>query len=353
MEFMASPTQLKFKRSLEIGAAKIRSKCSETGEVFPLHILPPRNIKGSPGDYASLCGTNEQDLDSPNIHTCEFIRNEPGDTLLIEFEGFILNNAIKPQTPDQTAKKEILDFMSVFIEKQGLRYHAYCIMQNLLNFRWLRRNNEIFQYKRKLRFSTINFEHEFVLPDWVEHPTLEDIEADPADALEACIQFIETRLYQNNVNRWFKISVELYTGTGLNIFPSQEINIEQKKGEKASKNNRKGRSFVKGIDKKTGRRDIPLLDERHILYALYTYDTWYKEGDSLTPININPSGFVEEKGKHYRDYKKGNCIYNFQEELPSLTKALTSITDSSAISGDSHFTAGNYMKGGVFGEKSE
>lgn len=109
---MASPNKLHFDRSLEIGCGFIESKCSKTGKIWTLRVQPPLDIKGPPGDFASLSGSNEQNLDTPNIHRFEFIRNET--TLLIWFEGVILNNVFFPNTPDADAKQELLEFFGVY-----------------------------------------------------------------------------------------------------------------------------------------------------------------------------------------------------------------------------------------------
>ena len=354
---MASPNQLCFDRSLEIGCGYLDSKCSETGKTWSLHVQPYRTIKGSPGDFASLSGNNEQNLDTPNLHRSEFIRNEPGDTLRIVFEGYVQQNVFKPKTPDSDANQELLEFLSLYRDKGGFEQLAWLILCSLLNFRWLRRNNEIFQMRRRIIFETCHLKHEFILPDWETFPELGSIQSSSTNAIQECVEFIGTRLYTKNVDRWFKVTAELYTGRGLNIYPSQEMNIEKTNND--SDKNRVGRTFLKGKDPETGRRNIPLLDERHILYALYTFDSSYIEDkkheplENLQLINVNPSGFVEVEGKHYRDYRQGNCIYNYQEQLKMLTKELQKNDDPAKIPNKMHYVVGCYTKGGLFGQKNE
>ena len=348
---MAPSRQLHFNRSIEIGPGYMRSKSSTTGEVYTIHVQK-RHIKGPPSDYATLKGKNEQNLDTPNIFHGEFIRNEPGDYLLVEFEGYLLNNCFFPKTPDSEARAEILQFLELFRDKGGFGVLARYIFQNIVNLRWLRRNNEIFSYKRQVVFKTHEFEHSFTLPDWNELPALEEIEAGDTGAVRQCIAFIESRLHKSNIDRWFKVEAELYTGRRLNIFPAQEMNIGQINNN-PEKNHSPGRMFVKGIDEKTGKATIPLIDERHILHALYTYDYSYTEDIDAMPINVNPCGFHEEKGRHYRDYQQGNCVYNYQEQLSSLTKKLQKVNEAEDIPDECHYLCTNYLKGGVFGEKSE
>lgn len=247
---MASPNQLNFDRSLEIGCGYVYSKCSETGKIWNLHVQLPRNVKGSPGDFASLSGSNDQNLDTPNIHRCEFIRNEPGDTLRVEFEGTILNNVFDLNTPEADAREELLAFFCMYRDRGGFEQLARLILGSLLNFRWLRRNNKTYQFRRKITFETLSFRHEFILPDWLKLPELGDIESPSPNAIQECVEFIATRLYTENVDRWFKVSAELYTGRGLNIFPSQEMNIEKKSND-TDKKGREGRTFLKGIDPET------------------------------------------------------------------------------------------------------
>ena len=275
---MASPNQLNFERCLEISCGYIESKCSKTERIWTLHVQPPRSVKGPPGDYASLSGSNEQNLDTPNIYRSEFIRNEPGDTLFIYFEGYILNNLFDPNTPDEEAKQELLELFGVYRDKGGFEQLALLILCNLLNFRWLRHNNKIFQLRRKITFETLHFKHEFILPDSTRFPEMNDIQASSPTAIQDCVEFIATRLYTENIDRWLKVAAELYTGRGLNIFPSQEMNIDNKNNN-SEKKNHEGRTFLKSIDPETRRRNIPVIDERHILYALYTFDASYAEDE--------------------------------------------------------------------------
>ena len=350
---MADPNQLSVNRTFEIGFGTMSNKSSLSGKEFSLHVQK-RMVKGSPGDFATLRGSNDQNLDTPNIHQAEFVHNEPGDTLVVEFEGYIVNNAFHPKTPEILAKEEIIRFMELYRDKGGLRYQAEAIFQNLLNFRWLRRNNQIYQRCRRMMFKTEDFECHFKLPNSIELPEIGEIEADQPDSINRCMDFCESRMHQTNVDRWFKVRVEILVGRGMNLFPAQEMNIDKKGDDSTdSKKNRHGRTFLKGVNEYTGRRDTPLIDERHILYALYTSDTSYAEGEGLMPINVNPSGFVEAEGTHYRDYKGGNCLYNYQEQLDQLIKELENVKSPESIPAHCHYLVTNYIKGGLFGEKSE
>ena len=207
---MATPTQLHFDTSIFVGDGEMKSKSSSTEKLFELCVQPPQALKGPPGDYKTLSGSNEIDLNSPNIYYSESIRNEPGDTLVVEFEGLILNNLCKFSTPDSEARAEISAFIEAYIEKGGLRFHAQCIFNNLLNFSWMRRNNCIFQTSRQLTFETKTFEHTFALTDDIELPDLSEIQPDTPDAYHRCVDFIECCLKTSNIPRSFK-------GSGTNL----------------------------------------------------------------------------------------------------------------------------------------
>ncbi|USE34451.1 type I-F CRISPR-associated protein Cas7f/Csy3 [Endozoicomonas sp. SCSIO W0465] len=182
-------------------------------------------------------------------------------------------------------------------------------------------------------------------------PALDEIESDDPEALTRCINFIESRLHQKDVPRWFKVNVEMLVGRGLNIFPAQEVNVEEKsEADNKSKKNRQGRAFKKGTDENTGRKDIPLIEKRHILYALFTSDASYVDKEVSAPINTNPSGFVYDEGKHYRDYTEGNSLYNYQEQLDELIKELEKVDSAQKIPEHIHYLVTNYIKGGFFGD---
>ncbi len=345
---MADPNQLHFDTSVFLSSGEMRSKSSQTEKVFELSVEPPAAFKGSPSDYSSLAGANETDLNSPNIYYSEHIKNEPGDILVVEFEGYIMNNLSRFSTPDTDARNEISAFIDAYIDKGGLHFHACKIFENILNFSWMRRNNCIFQMHRKLTFETLNFQHTFALPNSVEAPTVTEIQADSPVAYDNCVNFIEKCLYTSNIPRWFKVSAEVYTGKYIKIFPAQEMN-EKKGGNKS----RPPTTFHKGASELTGKKTIPLLKDTHIKYALFTYDRFYDRGDNLKAININPSGFCEKDKCHYRDFSINNCLYDYQRRLVALTTELLTVKHAKDISNDCHYLIGNYLKGGVFGEKAE
>lgn len=346
---MTSPKQLNFDTSVLIGDGDMLSKSSTTEKIFELEVLPPKAFKGPPGDYKTLAGSNEIDLNSPNIYYSESVKNEPGDILVVEFEGYILNNLLRFSTPDEKAREEISAFINAYIEKGGLNFQARSLLNNLLNFSWMRRNNCVFQTGRKLTFETKAFQHTFELPDNIEFPDLSEIQPDTPDAYDECAGFIEHCLKSGNVPRWFKVTAEVYTGKHLKIFPAQEINMKTKGYE----SQRPPTTFLKGVSETTGKRTIPLMKDTHIKYALFTYDRFYDDKQGLLPININPSGFVEREGRHYRDLSKSNCIYSYQRKLKDLANELQKVNHPDEISGTAHYVIGNYIKGGVFGEKSE
>ncbi|MTI11873.1 type I-F CRISPR-associated protein Cas7f/Csy3 [Sansalvadorimonas verongulae] len=346
-------------RCLQIGDATMSSMSSRTEKIFPLHVQR-REFKGSPSDYASLTGVNDQNLDTPNVFESEFVTNEPGDKLYIEFEGYVLNNVLFPDTHDEELRSSMQTFITLYRDKGGLDYQAKAILSNILNCRFLRRNNQIFQCQRKITFTTHSLENRFELPDWEELPSFAYFENHSPKATKECIEFLASRLYESNVDRWFKISAELYTGKGLTVFPAQEMRTDPSnrnkpkntKDEQLPVKNKKpykhGRTFLKGVNEDTGKRDVPLIDQRHIGYALFTYDIWYKAIEDCAPININPAGFSEKPGTHYRDFQKGNCFYNYHQKIDNLIKELREVKSPKVIPGYIHYLVACYIKGGVF-----
>lgn len=353
---MFHPRKFNLKRSVEVSCGLIGSKCSKSGKEWSLHVEPPKYFKGPPSDFASLSGKNEAGLDNCNIYESEFIRNEPGDILTVNFEGYILNQIFNPEVSDNDELSILLDFLQLYKEKNGFDFHASALFENIINFRPLRRNNETFPYKRKLIFSTSEFNHEFTLPDGVLLPTLDQIKYSETHSIQECIEFIRARLSEKHLDCHFEVNMELRTGRTLTIFPSQELVIKESKHTNSDKSGskKKGRTFYKTLDTKTGRRTIPIITDRQILHSLFIYDKFYSEDlKKIQPININPCGLSMNNGKymHHRDLKKGNCVYNYQRRIIELTKELSSIKSSNQIPGHIHYLIGCYLRGGVYGEK--
>ena len=347
---MASPKQCNFTRATEVGDAEMYSKDSETGEIWSLFV-EHTSFKGASSDFASLKGSNEKNQNTPNIYHSEYVKNRPGDILSIVFEGHITRNVFTPDIPDKQSKDEILAFLDACMDKGAFSVIAQKILTNILNYRWLRRNAETFQYQRVITFQTANFTHSFKLPDWEELPTLEQAETSSQSAVQECIKFIEHALCHKKVDRWFKVTADLYTGKNLTIFPSQLLITKEPKNS-SSQTSQRGRTFLKGIDRKTG-RPTPLIKETHILYALFTFDVWYDKESDLSPINVNASGFVEHGLTHYRDHNKQNSVFDYQRKIDKLTGKLNKVSSPSDISGETLYLLAMYLHGGLFGENNE
>jgi CRISPR-associated protein Csy3 len=159
----------------------------------------------------------------------------------------------------------------------------------------------------------------------------------PTDAakagLETLSQVIESGL---NGERYVLLTIEAYVrvGEGQEVFPSQELILDQggkKKGQKS-----KTLYQVEGV---------AAMHSQKIGNALRTIDTWYPDENAIGPIAVEPYGSVTSLGKAYRQPKEKQDFYNLfdkwvvHQQVPDV--------------GNQHYVMATLIRGGVFGESGK
>ena len=264
------------------------------------------------------------------------------DTLKVSFSLRVIGNVGKPfacNKPDFA--KAIENKVSDLKKTDGLDELALRYAYNIANGRFLWRNR-VGADDIKIRVVINNAEHvleftayDFSLNNFEKNRDNEDLQK-MADA-------IKTGLASNEENNFvfFKVDAFVKLGKGQHIFPSQEMNM----GEKKKK--------LFQLDGSAAMHNVKIGN------AIRTIDTWYgntmlikAEGkdkteivdiDSSTknPIAVEPYGSVTQHGRAYRPTKS---------DLYSLMG--TWINDN--IEADQQkFVVANLIRGGVFGGESE
>lgn len=121
-------------------------------------------------------------------------------------------------------------------------------------------------------------------------------------------------------------------GNGQEVFPSQELVLDNSQNNKKSK-------VLYHIDEIAG------IHSQKIGNAIRTIDTWYPDSDVVGPIAIEPYGAVTNRGKAYRQPKDKMDFYTILDKW--ILKGEKPAPEQQ------HYVIANLIRGGVFGGKGE
>jgi len=131
-----------------------------------------------------------------------------------------------------------------------------------------------------------------------------------------------------------KVEAFVRLGNSQQVFPSQEMIMKEKRGEKAKVLYRV--------------KDIAALHSQKIGNAIRTIDTWYEDyGGSKGngPISVEPFGSVTTKNRAFRK-EGGRSFYDLFKKWALKDKA-------PELEGDQHYVIATLIRGGVLGQKGD
>jgi len=250
------------------------------------------------------------------------------DTLKVSFTLRILGNIKKP-TACNIAKYEekLAGVVSRYIETYAFKELAKRYAHNIANGRFLWRNRvsaESVEIRVKVGEELLTFDaYEIGMRDFTKSneslsKLADAIEAGLSDTTEENFVFIE-------VDAFVKM------GKGQQVYPSQKMNMETKKGEKS-------KFLFKLNEGKTN--EMAGMHSQKIGNALRTIDDWHSEADRVGAIAIEPYGSVTSRGVAYRT---GND--NFYKLLDNWMKK-----DKEPSENEQHYLMAVLIRGGVFSE---
>lgn len=145
------------------------------------------------------------------------------------------------------------------------------------------------------------------------------------EALEKLAKLIKKGLSSKNEFTLLEIDAYVKLGNGQHIFPSQEMNM-----------NEKGKVLFQ-------LENCAAIHNVKIGNALRTIDDWYEDEnkDAEFPIAIEPFGAVTQKGQAYR--KSKNDLY---------TLMIDWVSEKEVSDNGKTYVVGNLIRGGVFSRKS-
>lgn len=245
------------------------------------------------------------------------------DTLKVSFTLRVIGNVGKPfacNAPGFAAA--IGQQMSAFKEETGggLKNLALRYAYNIANGRFLWRNRvcaeKIFIHAKTeahpegLKFNT----YDFSLSDF-------DTNADNA-GLQHLKEIIHAGLNGDNTFTFVEVDAYVKLGNGQHVFPSQEMNMGEKK------------KVLFQLDKCAAIHNVKIGN------AIRTIDNWYRNAEF--PIAVEPYGSVTQMGQAYR--RSTDDLY---------TLMISWLNGRNVSDADKQFVVANFIRGGVFGGKDE
>ncbi|MFB6348532.1 type I-F CRISPR-associated protein Csy3 [Moraxella marmotae] len=319
------PTLLSFERKLENSDGlmfsgkweNVQKQCNEQDDKTalwqPIAIIPRFNRSTQ-----SAHGISDDSKTKPNpVSASNDDANLPleHDTLKLSFSLRVIGDLGVPFACNAPAfEQAIVEKVSQFKQDEMFDELAKRYAMNIANGRFLWRNRvgaasilivvNIHGQDKPLQFNA----YDYKLNDFNQHD----------EQLAILTQTIKQGL--NNEQDFCFMQVDAYVqlGTGQHIFPSQEMNMGEKR-----------KSLFK-IKNQAAMHNVKIGN------ALRTVDTWYTQ-DAPFPIAAEPYGAVTQRGEAYR--KSGNDLY---------TLMLDWVCGEQIDAEQQAYVVSNLIRGGVF-----
>lgn len=250
------------------------------------------------------------------------------DTLKVSFTLRVLGNIGKPTACNISKYEEkLVGIVTTYIETYGFKELAKRYAQNIANGRFLWRNR-ISAESVEIR---VKVNEEILIFDAYERGMKSFTTSN--ESLEKLADVIEAGLSDTTEEKFVFIEVDAFAkmGKGQQIYPSQKMNMETKKGEKS-------KFLFKLNEGKTN--ETAGMHSQKIGNALRTIDDWHSQSDRVGAIAIEPYGSVTSRGVAYRT---GND--NFYKLLDNWMKK-----DKAPSEEEQHYLMAVLIRGGVFSE---
>jgi len=335
---MQLPKVLAFERKLETSdALMFAGNWENTDEPLVQNWQVIEITKRQNRSTQSAFGIGDEKKSQPNpVSSDNDDANLPHDknTLKVSFSLRVIGNIGKPfACDDPDFEKIIVKKVSEYKEDtkkatdiSGLKVLAFRYAYNIANGRFLWRNRvcakNILIKVRTGNDADITFNgYNFTLINFEEHKDDQNLKK-LADIIYAGLDGDCTKFSFIEVDAYVKL------GNGQHVFPSQEMNMNEKKKV----------LFSLPVDGK----DCAAIHNVKIGNAIRTIDNWYKNAEF--PIAVEPYGSVTQMGQAYRKTAKEGDLYSLM---------LDWVNGKNVTADDKNFIVANLIRGGVFGGKSE
>lgn len=252
------------------------------------------------------------------------------DTLKVVFSLRILGELTRPSACNSPEYQTLLETkVGKYIHEFQFHELAARYAENLANGRFLWRNR-VGADAVEVRVSHI--ENQQVKTTWVFDSQQFDLHhfSTPQNELNQLADVIRQGLLGNQF-ALLQIEAFVRLGTGQEVFPSQELVLDQSSNKEGKKS-----KFLYQVG------GIAAIHSQKIGNALRTIDTWYPGADELGPIAVEPYGSVTSRGTAYRQPKEKMDFYNLLDSWM--------LKDQLPTPEQQHYVIATLIRGGVFGE---
>nr|WP_247687441.1 type I-F CRISPR-associated protein Csy3 [Pseudoalteromonas luteoviolacea] len=320
------PSLLSFERKLEVSDALMFSgtwqeNFNEDSTEWPKIVISQRQNRST----QSAHGISDEDKAKPNPASSDSDdANLPlnADTLKVSFSLRVVGDLGKPFACNAPEfESAIFNKVDEFKSSDGLNTLAFRYAYNIANGRFLWRNRvgaeaisihvEIAEFDQTLIFDAYDF-------------SLKNFEKGANNqALATLTEAIAKGLAGDDESfALIKVNAYVKLGNGQHVFPSQEMNMNEK------------RKVLFKLD------DCAAIHNVKVGNALRTIDNWY--GKSSQPIAIEPFGSVTQRGEAYRKNK-----------IDLYTLMVKWVRDENLTIDERAYVTANLIRGGVFSRSSK
>lgn len=272
------------------------------------------------------------EIEKPNLQRVDVAALPfDGDTLKVTFTLRVLGNLTQPSAcNDQDYQEALATVINDYQIQNGFKELGTRYATNIANGRFLWRNR-IGAEAVEVRVSRIK--NDMVDNQWIFDGATYSLRnfSERIPVLEELAEFIRQGLTGEQFI-FFKIEAFARIGEGQEVFPSQELVLDN------SRNNKKSKTLYQ-LD------EVAALHSQKIGNALRTIDTWYSGAEELGPISVEPYGSVTSRGKAYRQPKAKLDFYTLLDNW--VVKGKIPPVEQQ------HYVMAILVRGGVFGEKAE
>ena len=280
-------------------------------------------------------------IENPNLQTVDVAAlPAEADTLKVQFTLRVLGGAGTPSACNSAAyQAKLLATVQGYVQQHGFGELARRYAANLANGRFLWRNRagaeqvevKVEQMQNGQAAHTWSFDALALNTRAVNAINSE------AKGLDELGQVIAVGLADTQ-HVLLRITAFVRQGAGQEVFPSQELILDQKAQKTDDGVLVKKSKTLYHVD------GVAAIHSQKIGNAIRTIDTWYEGAEELGPIAVEPYGSVTTQGKAYRQPKQKLDFYTLLDNW--LLK------DQVPPAEQQHFVMAVLIRGGVFGDAS-
>ncbi|QSX37562.1 type I-F CRISPR-associated protein Csy3 [Shewanella sedimentimangrovi] len=273
----------------------------------------------------------DNEIQKPNLQRVD-VATLPfdADTLRVGFTLRVMGNLAQPSACNDQAYQAVLgEKIGDYVREHQFHELAARYAENLANGRFLWRNR-VGAEAVEVRINRL--EQGLVKQSWVFDALSFNLRAfsKPQGAVSELSEVIRQGLLGNDF-ALLKVEAFVRLGAGQEVFPSQELVLDQSSGKEGKKS-----KYLYQVE------GIAAMHSQKIGNALRTIDTWYPGAEELGPIAVEPYGSVTSRGTAYRQPKANIDFYTLLDNWM--------LKDKLPIVEQQHYVIATLVRGGVFGE---